>query len=222
MALPLFETLDSVLRDHLQQDHRVISIPSQHQLLFQEDWGEEIYILLTGLAKVRCLNPQGDERVLALLGSGALIGDLAALLPRPLRTADVVSLTPATLMKLRHGTFQEAMRTSPEFMRAMAFLQAQRLSALGHRLILMNEDATTRLLASLLLLARLNGPKDDLNQPIPAIPQNEIALIAGLSRGTTSTLLAKLRQNGTLVQSEEGLRFANLEPLRRRGLILEG
>jgi CRP-like cAMP-binding protein len=85
--------------------------------------------------------------------------------------------------------------------------------------MLMHEDATTRLLATLLELARLNGPADDPHQPIPAISQNEIAVIAGLSRGTTSTLINKLRSNGTLENGVEGLRFATLAPLQRRGLL---
>lgn len=103
---------------------------------------------------------------------------------------------------------------------AIACLQAERLIALGIRLMLMQEDATTRLLSALLDLARLNGPEDDPQQAIPAIPQHEIANIAGLSRGTTSTLMTKLRSNGTLATNASGeLRFTMLGPLERRGLL---
>jgi CRP-like cAMP-binding protein len=157
--------------------------------------------------------------VISLMGSGALIGDLALLSPEPIRTVDVVSLTAVTLLKLRDGALKEALENSATALALIAGLQAQRLKVLGERLMLMHEDATTRLLATLLELARLNGSADDPHQPIPAISQNEIAAIAGLSRGTTSTLINKLRSNGTLENGVEGLHFATLAPLQRRGLL---
>ncbi|MFN6338486.1 MAG: Crp/Fnr family transcriptional regulator [Cyanobacteriota bacterium] len=218
----LLDSLDQESRDQLLEGHRVINIPAQHQLLFQSDWGEEVYFVSSGLLKVRCLTSNGDEIVIAIQGPGAVIGDLAVLSPRPLRSADVVSLTPATLLKLRQRAFQEVMGQSAPFTRAVAHVQAQRLSSLGERLILMHEDATTRLLATLSLLARLNGPADDPRQVIPPISQQDIAVIAGLSRGTTSTLITKLRNNQTLEQTPQGLRFVQLSALERRGLLPKG
>lgn len=154
------------------------------------------------------------------MGAGALIGDLALLCPQPIRSLDVVALTPLTLLKLRPAALQEAMEDNCKVMHALACLQAQRLIALGNRLMLMQEDATTRLLSTLLDLARLHGAEDDPQPAIPAIPQHEIASIAGLSRGTTSTLITKLRSKGTLATNASGeLHFATLEPLKRRGLL---
>ena len=89
----------------------------------------------------------------------------------------------------------------------------------GNRLMIMNEDATTRLLYSLHLLATLSSPDGDPCHPLPQLSQQEIASLAGLSRGSTSTLINKLRSNGTLEQTEQGLRFATLAPLERRGLL---
>jgi CRP/FNR family cyclic AMP-dependent transcriptional regulator len=207
-------------REHLLLHGRQISIPTNHQLLFQSDWGSEAFVISAGIAKARSLCLDGSEVVISLMGAGALIGDLALLSPQPVRSLDVVALTPLSLLKLRSGAVQEAMEGNPQVMHAIACLQAQRLIALGHRLMLMREDATTRLLSTLLDLARLNGAKDDPKQPIPAIPQQEIATIAGLSRGTTSTLITKLRSQGTLAVNDQGeLRFATLVPLERRRLL---
>jgi CRP/FNR family cyclic AMP-dependent transcriptional regulator len=215
----ILDAIDTEMRDRLLQDHRVITVPANHQLIFESDWGNDVYVLSEGIAKTRNLNPQGEETVISLMGPGALIGDLAIFSTLSIRTVDVVSLTSATLFKLRRSALREAMDDSPAFMQVIACLQAQRLCALGERLMLMNADATTRLLASLSLLARLNGPKDDPSQPIPALSQQEIAVISGLSRGTASTLINKLRGNGTLQQSDQGLRFTSLTPLQRRGLL---
>ncbi|MEB3317664.1 MAG: Crp/Fnr family transcriptional regulator [Cyanobacteriota bacterium] len=215
----ILEEIDADLRDRLLHDHRVLSVPANHQLIFESDWGNDVYLLSEGIAKSRNLNPQGEETVISLMGPGSLIGDLAIFSTLSLRTVDVVSLTAATLFKLRRSALREAMDDSPAFMHVIACLQAQRLCALGERLMLMNEDATTRLLASLSLLARLNGPEDDPLHPIPALSQQEIAVISGLSRGTASTLINKLRGNGILEQTDQGLRFTSLTPLQRRGLL---
>lgn len=215
----LLDTLDPPLRERLLDGYREIQIPANHQLIFQSDWADEAYILSKGILKARCLSPQGDEVVISLMGAGAVIGEVALLSPKPIRTVDVVSLTPAVLLKLRQSVFKHALEDSPQLVRAVAFLQAQRLTALGDRLMLMNEDATTRLLATLLDLARLNGESDSPTNPIPPLSQQEIAVISGLSRGTTSTLINKLRVRGTLGPSEQSLRITDLDSLRRRALL---
>jgi CRP-like cAMP-binding protein len=217
----ILNIIEPEIGQKLLEGHRPLVIPAGHQLLFKEDWGEEVFLISEGIAKACSLTSRGDEVVFSLMGIGAMIGDLAVLSPKPIRTVDVVALTSMSLIKLRHRALQDAMQNSPSLTRAIAFLQAQRLCALGDRLMLMNEDAQTRLLAVLLELACLNGPDDDPYQFIPAITQQDIAIIAGLSRGTTSTLLNKLRTNGTLQLTEQGLRFANLAPLKKRGLLAD-
>lgn len=221
MASPyrIFDVIDPELRERLLKDHRILSVPANHQLMYASDWGEDVYIIAEGIAKTRNLNSQGDETVISLLGPGALIGDLALFSACSLRTVDVVALTPITFRKLRHRALQEALASEPAFFQSIASLQAHRLCSLGERLMLMNEDANTRLLATLSWLARLNGPEDDPFQPIPPISQQEIAVIAGLSRGTASTLINRLRSKGTLEQTDQGLRFTTLTPLQKRGLL---
>lgn len=223
MAVPfrILEQIDPETREQLLAEHRQIEFPAGHQLIFQADWGGEVYLVESGLAKARCLSLNGDEVVLSLIGSGALIGDLALLSPKPVRTVDVVALTAMTVMKLRQGALEEALKSSASFSKALTYLQVQRLCNLGNRLMLMNEDATTRLLYTLQLLASINSPDGDPCHPMPPLSQQEIGSIAGLSRGSTSTLINKLRSNGTLEQTEQGWRFATLTPLQRRGLLPE-
>lgn len=215
----LLETIDSDTRERLLQEHREIQIPADHQLILQADWGEEVYIVVAGILKARSMNINGDETVISMMGAGAIVGEIALLAPKPIRTVDVVSITPARLIKLRQHAMREMMENNLSFIRSVAILQARRLAALGERLMLMNEDATTRLLATLLDLACLSGQGSDPFHPIPSISQQEIAALTGLSRGTTSTLINKLIGNGTLKRCDEGLQFVTLAPLERRYLF---
>lgn len=215
----LLDHIDPDIKQRLLEGHLELQIPAGHQLILQADWGQETYVLSTGILKARSNSFMGDETVIALMGSGAIIGEVTLLLEEPLRTMDVVAVTPASLLKLRPHSMRQLMLENISFLRAVALLQAQRLIAVGNRLILMNQDATTRLLAILLDLAYLSGNGSDPYHPIPPISQQEIAIIAGLSRGTTSTCINKLLSNGTIKRCGAGLTFANLDPLVKRGLL---
>jgi CRP-like cAMP-binding protein len=215
----LLDQLDPSIRERLLEGHREIHVDDSYQLLFQSDWGDEAYIVSAGILKARCYNVHGEEVVIALMGVGALIGELALLSTEPIRTVDVVALTPVKLLKLRKNALQREMEESPSLMKAIAVLQSQRLLALGDRLMLMNEDATTRLLATLLHLALLNGAEPSPTNEIPSLLQQEIATLAGLSRSTVSTLINKMMDNGTLVKSATSMAFASTDPLTKRGLL---
>jgi CRP-like cAMP-binding protein len=218
-SFPLFEGLEIKRLQNLFQEHGTLQMPAQHQLVFQGDWNDGLFLIRSGVVKVRRLTLQGEEVVIALLGAGEMFGELAMLLGNSLRTADVVALTPLEVVKLRWTTVQQELDHSTGFALEMARLQARRLLSLGRRFSLRGEDATTRVLATLLELAFCSGYGNDPLAPIPDLKQTEIAAIAGLARGTTSRILTQLRSRGTIVESAEGLRLANLEPLRRRGLL---
>ena len=218
-SFPLFEGLEIKRLHNLLQEHRTLQMPAQHQLVFEGDWNDGLFLIRSGVVKVRRLTLQGEEVVIALLGAGEMFGELAMLLGNSRRTADVVALTPLELVKLRWMTVQQELDHSTGFALEMARLQARRLLSLGRRFSLRGEDATTRVLATLLELAFCSGYGNDPLAPIPDLKQTEIAAIAGLARGTTSRILTQLRSRGTIVESAEGLRLANLEPLRRRGLL---
>lgn len=218
-GFPLFASLNDEQSQALLRDHRRLSLPADQRVLFEGDWSDGVFLVCTGIGKVCRISNLGEEVVLALVGPGELLGELAVLMPQRRRTADVTSLTPMDLVKLRAQWFEEALDRIPAFTRAVACLEARRLTCLDERFGLQSDDAKTRVLATLLELARLGSEGGDPHQPIPDLAQREIASIAGLARGTTSRILMELRNRGTLEQTPEGLRFSNLEPLQRRNLL---
>jgi len=218
-AFPLFHDLSEAERQPFLEGHRELTLAAGQQVVQEADWSDGVFLVRQGIAKVRRLTLEGEEVVLALAGALDVFGEMALLLPGGLRTADVVALTPMAIAKMRPGPWELALQSLPRFTRALARLEGERLQEMASRLALRGEDATTRVLATLLDLARRGSPSRDPHHPIPALAQREIATIAGLARGTTSTVLTRLRQRGTLEDVAEGLRIANLEPLRRRHLL---
>jgi CRP-like cAMP-binding protein len=218
---PLFAALDEHRLEDVLHQHRQLTLPAHHHLLFQGDWGNGVFLIRSGIARISRLSAAGDEVVVALVGTGDLLGEMALVMEDRLRSADVVALTSMEVVKLRMEPLERAISEIPLFARGIAGLMAQRLASLGQRLILRSEDARTRVLHTLLELARLSNLSRDPLGLIPELPQRDLALIAGLARGTTSSILSELRRRGTLEETPQGLRFTTLEPLRRRNLLLE-
>jgi CRP-like cAMP-binding protein len=185
-------------------------------LLIQQDEGEAVLVIQDGLAKVRSFSADGEEVVIALLGPGDLMGEMAVL-THGLRNADVVALTPLVAVKLRAGLFRELVFQDAQVSLELARLLAVRLRASHARLLLQRADATTRLLAVLQDLALTASRGNDPLAPIPPLPQR--AVMAGLARPTTSSTLANLRERGIVKVDPQGMRIADPQALRKRGLL---
>lgn len=208
------DDLDRLLDRHRQSDHQIDQV-----IVMEQDWGESLFLIRDGLAKVRTTTADGDEVIMSLLGPGDVFGEIAAL-DGASRSADVVALTPLRLVKLRSAPFAALLQQQPAFALALARLEAGRLRDLNQRFALQSADATTRLLDALAYLARKSSGQADVEAPIPPLAQKEIALLAGLARETASRTLSKLRSRGVVSEANGGLQLSDLAPLRKRGLLL--
>jgi CRP-like cAMP-binding protein len=215
----LFGGLEAEELELFLRDHRLLHLSAAQQPIFEGDWSDGIFLIRSGLAKVRHITIAGEEVVIGVMGAGDLFGELSLLLGDGRRSADVLSLTPMEVVKLRSAAIEAATQRLPGFGMRLARFEARRLVKLGRRFGLRGEDATTRVLATLLELALCNSRQKDPQAPIPDLNQGEIATIAGLARGTTSRVINQLRARGTISETPEGLRIVALEPLRRRGLL---
>lgn len=217
--LPLFAAISEASNQALLERQLVMRFDADQMLAMEQDWGESLYLVLNGLAKVRVFNGEGLEIVLSLLGGGDLFGEIAVL-EEQTRSADVVALTPVQVIKLHGASFRRAVLQDPEVALALIRLETGRLRDLSRRFAVQSSDATTRLLAVLAYLAQKASLADDPLSEIPPLSQRELGLLCGLSRETTSRILNKLRQRGTLeLTPSGGLRLLNLQPLRRRALL---
>ena len=99
-AIALFESLNDEQLDQILDRHRESSHQADQLIVMEQDWGESLFLLCDGLAKVRTYTADGDEVVMSLLGVGDVFGEMAAL-DGGMRSADVVALTPLRLVKLR-------------------------------------------------------------------------------------------------------------------------
>ena len=216
--MPLFACLPVEQLTLLLDRHREITHQLNQVIVMEQDWGESLFVIRDGLAKVRTYTADGDEVIMSLLGQGDVFGEMAVL-DGASRSADVVALTPLHLIKMRSAPFASLLGQLAPFALALARLEAGRLRDLNQRFALQSADATTRLLDGLAYLARKSSGGQDLQAELPPLAQREIALLAGLARETASRTLSKLRSRGTITEQNGRLRLADLKPLLKRGLI---
>ena len=94
--MPLFACLTAEQLTLLLDRHRETSHQLDQVIVMEQDWGESLFLIRHGLAKVRTYTADGDEVIMSLLGPGDVFGEMAAL-DGATRSADVVALTPLHL-----------------------------------------------------------------------------------------------------------------------------
>src|SRR5579884_339972 len=102
------------------------SAPAGATLMLMEEAGEVAYLISRGTVKVCVEQADGSEVILALLGTGEVVGELSLLGP-PTRSASVVTLEACDLLALSRADFESCLRTMPALPLNLARLLARRL-----------------------------------------------------------------------------------------------
>src|SRR4051794_41026518 len=92
----LVSALPSAFAEALIAAARPVNLTPDQVLFLAGDPGDGCYRIEEGLVKVGLVSPNGGERILAVLGKGALLGELAILDGQP-RSATVTALRPTRL-----------------------------------------------------------------------------------------------------------------------------
>ena len=107
------------------------------QILFgQGEPGDSIYLLVNGQVLIRLCGPVQNDRTIATLGAGAILGEMGPLLNSP-RTATVVAATESHLWRISAFAFHEALKQGDSWATSFLLGTAQ---VLGRRVMGMNEE----------------------------------------------------------------------------------
>ncbi len=160
--------------------------------LFQAgDAGDGCYLVNEGLLKVTMVSRSGNERILAFLGSGAIVGELSIIDGLP-RSASVVAVRNSDLSFLSRAAFEDFTKKHPEIYKSLVTLLATRLRetdaviAAGSFLPLRGRVACT-----LLELAQDFGQDVGSGRIVirQKIGQSDLAAMAGIARENVSRIL---------------------------------
>jgi CRP/FNR family transcriptional regulator, cyclic AMP receptor protein len=198
MAIPppsadhVLSALPTKLFSELFANGRTVSLKAGQSLFRSGDRSDGCYRLDEGLLKVSITAATGGERILAILGAGAIVGELSMLDGSP-RSASVEALRASKLCFIGSAVFEAFANDHPEVYRQGMMLLARRLRATNDALV-----ATTfmslrgRVARVLVSLAEVFG-NDVGNGRIlirQKITQSDLAAMAGISRENVSRILA--------------------------------
>ena len=168
-----------------------IQLGADRALFLTGDVGDGCYRVEDGLLKVTIVSRSGSERILAFLGSGAIVGELSVIDRLP-RSASVIAVRNSVLSFLSRANFERFAKKHPEVYESLVTLLAERLRetdvtiAAGTFLPLHG-----RLACALLELAHDFGKNDGSGRVVihQKIGQSNLAAMAGIARESVNRIL---------------------------------
>jgi CRP/FNR family cyclic AMP-dependent transcriptional regulator len=187
------------------------NLRSGESLFRAGDPGDGCYCIQTGLVKIVVASQQGEERIISLLGPGAIVGELSIIDGEP-RSASVFAVSECALSFVSRARFEKFTETHPELMSYLVRTLALRLRKADDALA-----ATTflsvkgRLARALLNLAEYTGEKKGGRIELRLkISQGDLAAMAGVARENVSRTMSDWRKRDIVTRSSDY--FCILDP----------
>ena len=195
-------TLTQVLKAQLlplPEVSRLSSLRRFTSLFTQGQSADALYFIEEGLVKLTRTNDAGSRIILAICGSGDLIGEEVMSAEGGMYQADAEVLTPASLHRIPKEALQRTLSQNGELACSVIDFLLQRRQMLAQKVeLLCLHDVEFRILYYLADLTKLVGPSESDEQYHLPITQAELADLIGATRETTSTTLNQLERRGLL------------------------
>jgi CRP-like cAMP-binding protein len=192
---PRLESLLAALPPELSQSlfakARPLSLKADQTLFVAGDEGDGCYRVEEGLLKASIAAPAGGERILAVLGPGAVVGELSMIDGGP-RSASVTALRDSKLSFVGRTAFEAFGQSRPDLYRHVATLLARRLRDTDDALVATNFlSVKGRVARALLSLADAFGRDLDQDRILirQKVSQSDLAAMAGIARENVSRVL---------------------------------
>jgi CRP-like cAMP-binding protein len=187
----LFSVFPESLSVQLFASARPVRLAADQVLFLAGDAGDGCYRVEQGLLKVSIASPAGAERILAIVGPGAILGELATIDGLP-RSASVAAVRDSELSFVSRASFQAFADRHPDIYKHLVTLLAGRLR---------DTDAVVAAGSFLPLKGRVARALLDLSEAFgqdvgqgrilirQKISQSDVAAMAGIARENASRIL---------------------------------
>ena len=166
-------------------------LKADQTLFVAGDPGDGCYRVEQGLLKVSVVSPAGSERILAILGPGALVGELAIIDARP-RSASVTAARDSELSFISRASFEAVATSHPDIYRHIVTLLVRRLRDTNAVVAAMSFlSLKGRVAQALLSLAEAFGNDVGSGRIMirQKVTQADLAAMAGIARENVSRIL---------------------------------
>jgi CRP/FNR family cyclic AMP-dependent transcriptional regulator len=183
--------LPSELASKLFSKARVVALKADQALFMAGDEGNGCYRVDEGLLKASVTAPNGNERILAIFGPGAMVGELSMIDGAP-RSASVFALRDSKLTFVTKTAFEAFGVEAPELSRHVMKVLARRLRDTNNALAATSFlSVKGRVAGSLLALAEAFGRDVGSGRILirQKVTQSDLAAMAGIARENVSRVL---------------------------------
>jgi CRP/FNR family transcriptional regulator, cyclic AMP receptor protein len=187
----LLGALPSELANGLFSTARAVMLKADQVLFIAGDEGNGCYRVEEGLLKASVSAPSGSERILAIFGPGAVVGELS-MIDGGLRSASVTALRDSKLTFVSRAAFDAFGQQSPELWRNVMVLLARRLRDTNNVLAATSFlSVKGRVAIALLELAEAFGRDVGSGRILirQKVTQSDLAAMAGIARENVSRVL---------------------------------
>jgi CRP/FNR family transcriptional regulator, cyclic AMP receptor protein len=182
------------------------------------DPGDGCYRLEQGLLKVVIASPQGDERILAMLGPGAIVGELAMIDGLP-RSSSIFAVRDCELSFISREAFEGCTKQHPDVYRYLANVLAARLRGTDEAVAAVSFlTVQERLARALIGLGEILGEADEAGHVVinHKISQSDLAALAGVARENVSRVMSEWKRRRVVTRSKGYYSLHSVESLRRK------
>src|SRR3989338_9811768 len=124
--VPLFADLSAADLARFGEVTREREYPKNSVILFEDDPGDALYMVVAGQVKVVLIGEDGREVILSVLREGDFFGEMAMIDDQP-RSAHVIAMEDSSLVVLRREDFQHRIREAPGVALGMLKAMSRRL-----------------------------------------------------------------------------------------------
>ena len=178
-------------------------LAANEMLFLAGDPGDGFYRVEAGLLKISIISASGAERILAILGPGSIVGDLAIIDRKP-RSASVSALRETRLQFVSQTAFGAFAEKNPEIYKYLAKVLAERLRdtdaivAAGSFLPLKGRVALALLELAEGFGHNVGGTRVVIRQKVS---QSDLAAMAGIARENVSRIMNGWIRDKTLTRA---------------------
>ena len=172
-------------------------------LFLAGDPGDGCYRLEQGLLKLVITSPRGEERILTMLGPGALVGELAMIDGLP-RSCSVFAVRGCELSFISRAEFGECTRQHPEIYRYLVNVLAARLRETDEGVAAASFlPVRARVARALIALGEYLGEADDAGRVVIhyKITHGDLAAVAGVARENVSRVMSDWKRCKVVTRS---------------------
>lgn len=174
------------------------TFPAKTTLITVEQMGEVVYVILGGTVKVSVDQQDGAEVIIAMLGSGDVVGEMSPL-DLNCRCANVITIEETIMLWMERGHFRNCLQTMPVIAYNLACILAKRLRTANERIqMFATRDIEARVARQLLAFAEQYGKSardNDIFIPI-RLTQSDIASLVGATRESINKVIVSYKERG--------------------------